>query len=86
MTAFALWLAGGFATGLAYFAGLRLSAEFFAASGGGVASLLLTLARLAGIAAFLGLAASVGALPLLLGFAGFLAARTLALHLARRAA
>jgi len=79
MTALWLWPVAGFGLGLVYFAALRRTADLFAASGRGFLQALLTLARLIGIAAFLSLAASYGALQLLLVFLGFLGARALAL-------
>jgi F1F0 ATPase subunit 2 len=79
----ALALSAGILLGLAYFACLRLTAEQFAAGAGWAQPFLLTLARLAGAAAALALAARWGALPLLAGFAGFLLSRGIALRRAR---
>jgi N-ATPase, AtpR subunit len=85
MIAFCAWAAAGFGLGLAYFAALRRSVDCFA-GGNRIAPALLTLGRIAGIAVLLGLSATVGALPLLLAFLGFLGARTLAVRTARRSA
>lgn len=76
--------AAGFAFGLAYFAALRRSIAFLAASADWHRPIALTLGRLAAAALFLLLAAKLGALPLLAAFVGFLAARAVALRAARR--
>jgi len=73
-------LLAGFAAGLGYFALLRWSTGLFLAGGGWARPVALTLARLGFMALLLGLAARVGALPLLGVFLGFLLARGLALR------
>jgi len=79
-------VAGGLATGLLYFRLLRWTTAAIAEGAGWRRPALLTLARVLGISALLVLAAQWGALPLLAGFLGFLAARIVALRQARRAA
>ncbi len=74
----------GFIFGLAYFAAVQWTAVLFAAGCGWLAPLALTLGRAGAAAAFLALAARLGAASLLAAFAGFLLARALALRLARR--
>jgi F1F0 ATPase subunit 2 len=74
----------GLVVGLVHFAALWWTTELYSASGGHLAAAALTLSRFAGTIVFLGLAASLGALPLLASFLGFLLARTLALRAARR--
>jgi len=82
----AAWTLGGFLFGLAYFTALRRTIDLFTGGRGRLFPAALTLGRLTGVILFLGLAARVGALPLLTGFLGFLLARGLALRTARRAA
>jgi hypothetical protein len=76
---------GGIAVGWGYFAALRRSVEMHS-SGRCRLAAILTAARLVGAVAFLVFAVQFGALPLLAGFLGFLAARSLALRSARGAA
>jgi hypothetical protein len=82
----AAWSTAGFGFGLAYFAAMRRSVEIYVAGGARLIPAILTLGRIAAAFAFLGLAATAGALPLLAAFIGFLAARMLALRTARRMA
>lgn len=82
----AAFAAGGLVFGWVYFAALRRTVEFYAAGGGRLVPAVLTLARIAGVIAFLGFAVRFGALPLLAAFLGFLAARALAVRAARRTA
>jgi hypothetical protein len=82
----AVFTAGGACLGLGYFALLRRSVAAVSAAGWSHRILALTLVRLGCAAAFFVLAARVGAPALLGGFAGFLGARTLALHRLRNAA
>lgn len=70
----------GFAAGLAYFAALRRTAALFLAGKGWALPLALTAARVGAMALLLGLAAWIGALPLLGVFLGFLLARAMALR------
>ena len=76
----------GLVVGLVHFAALWWSIERYSAGRGQLAAAALTLGRNAGTIVFLGLAARLGALPLLASFLGFLLARTLALRVARRTA
>ena len=76
----------GLGVGLVHFAALWRSIELYSAGRGQLAAAALTLGRIAGTIVFLGLAARLGALPLLSSFFGFLLARTLALHAARKTA
>ena len=73
----------GLAFGLAYFVVLRRTIDLHAASHGVLVPALLTVGRLATAILLLGVAARVGALPLLSSFMGFLLARALALRGAR---
>jgi hypothetical protein len=82
----AAFVAAGFAAGWVYFAALRRTVDLYATGQARLVPVVLTLARIAGMIAFLGSAARFGALPLLAGFLGFLAARSLALRAARRTA
>ena len=70
----------GLAFGLAYFAVLRKTVDLHAAGHGRFAPTILTLGRLVAAILFLGVAARVGALPLISSFIGFLLARALALR------
>jgi hypothetical protein len=79
-------LLGGVAFGCAYFAVLRRTVDLYAAGHGLFVPALLTVSRLATAILFLGVAARIGALSLLLAFLGFLVARTIALLTAQRAA
>ena len=76
----------GVVVGLVHFAALWRSIELYSAGRGQLAAAALTLGRVAGTIVFFGLAARLGALPLLASFFGFLLARTLALRAARRTA
>lgn len=80
----AFWSVAGTAFGLVYFAVLRLTVDLYGKGYGGLVSAALTLARFAAAILLFGLAARVGALPLLLTFFGFLLARALALRTAMR--
>jgi uncharacterized membrane protein len=73
----------GLVFGLAYFAALRRTTHLFSAGGGYLVPAALTLGRLAGAVVFFGLAARLGALPVLASFFGFLLARTVAVRTAR---
>jgi NhaP-type Na+/H+ or K+/H+ antiporter len=75
----------GFAFGLVYFAALKRTVALYGAGRGWLGPTALTLGRLAVAVVLLVLAARLGAVPLLAAFAGFLAARALALRAARRA-
>jgi hypothetical protein len=77
---------GGLAFSFAYFAVLRRTVDLYAVGHGLLAPAILTVGRLATAILFLGVAARIGALPLLLAFLGFLVARPFALFTARRAA
>jgi hypothetical protein len=79
-------LLGGLAFGCAYFAVLRRTVDLYAAGHGLLVAALLTVGRFATAILFLGVAARIGALPLLLAFLGFLVGRTFALFTARRPA
>ena len=70
----------GLAFGLAYFAVLRRTVDLHAAGHDRFAPTILTLGRLAAAALLLAGAASIGALPLLASFIGFLLARAVALR------
>ena len=70
----------GLAFGLAYFAMLRRTVDLHAAGHGLLVPALLTVGRLATAILLLGVAARVGALPVLSSFIGFLLARALALR------
>ncbi len=75
----------GFVFGAAYFHALRRTAGLIGVGRGWLAPAALTAARIAGaVTLFTLLARYGGALPLLAGFLGFLAARARALHSARR--
>ena len=76
----------GLAFGRAYFAALRRTVDVYVAGRQRLVPAILTLARIAGATVFLAGAVQFGALPLLMAFLGFLGARALALHAARRAA
>ena len=70
----------GLAFGLGYFAMLRRTVDLHAAGDNLLVPALLTVGRLATVILLLGVAARVGALPLLSSFIGFLLARGLALR------
>ncbi len=74
----------GFVFGLLYFAAVQRTAILFATGRGWLAPVALTAGRIAAAAAFLALAARIGAAALLATFAGFLLARVVALRAARR--
>jgi hypothetical protein len=78
--------AAGFVFGLAYFAALRRTTHLFSSGGGYVVPVALTVGRFAGAVVLFGLAARLGALPLLAAFLGFLLARTVAVRASRRTA
>lgn len=75
----------GFAVGLAYFAALKWTVRLYGSPDGSFAAAALTIGRLVGVAILLVLAAKLGAVALLAAFLGFLVARSVALHRARRA-
>jgi N-ATPase, AtpR subunit len=79
-------LLAGLAFGYAYFAVLRRTVDLCTGGHGLLIPVILTVGRLATAILFLGVAARIGALPLLLAFLGFLVARRFALLTARRAA
>ena len=70
----------GLAFGLVYFAFLRRSVTLLVGGNGWFAPPALALGRIGAAAAFLFMAAKLGAAPLLSTFIGFLMARTLALR------
>lgn len=76
----------GLGFGLGYFAALRRTVTGFAAGSGWLLPATLTLGRFAAALLFFGVAASLGRLPLLLAFLGFLTGRVLVLRAVRRAA
>jgi len=76
---------GGYGLGLLYFAMLRRTIGLLTAGGGWVRPLALTLSRLVAATAVFGLVAvAAGALAVAALLAGFLVARTVAIHRARR--
>ncbi len=79
----AIWGAAGLLAGFAYFAALSRTVALFASGGGWLGPVALTLVRLAAAAGFFVFAVRFGATPLLAAFAGFLAARAVALRRAR---
>ena len=79
-TAVAAALLAGFAFGRAYFILLRRTVDLFAAGRGRLMPAVLTVGRLGASILFLAIAAKSGAFPLLVGFMGFLLARTAALR------
>ncbi len=76
---------GGIVFGWCYFEALRRSVAAYASSARRARGVALAAGRVLCAAAFFTMAARLGALPLLLALAGFLAARSLALRAARRA-
>jgi F1F0 ATPase subunit 2 len=81
-----LLAAAGFLLGIAYFASLRRGVELAVARSAWSPYMLLALARIAATALFFTFAARWGVPSLLAPFAGFLAARQLAVRAARRLA
>jgi hypothetical protein len=77
--------AGGLIFGFVYFACLQQTVARFAGGGDWAVPAALTLVRFGAAVVVLGFAARLGAAALLAAFLGFLAARTIALHRARRA-
>jgi F1F0 ATPase subunit 2 len=75
---------GGLAAGIAYFAMLRSSVDRLARQRGRLGAVALSLARISVTIAVFIFVARMGALPLLVSFLGFLAARSLALLRVRR--
>ena len=73
----------GFVFGLVYFVALHRTVALFAAGGGRLGPLALTLGRIGAVTILLTLAARLGATPLLATFLGFLLARAVALHAVR---
>jgi hypothetical protein len=82
----ASFVAAGLAVGRVYFGALRRTVDLYAAGRGRLVAAVLTLARIAGMVAFLGFAVNFGALSLLAAFFGFLLARSLALRAVQRIA
>lgn len=82
----ALAFLAGLAFGFAYFAVLRRTVDLYSAGHGLLMPAILTLLRPAAAILFLGVAARLGALPLLISFMGFLLARAMSLRVVRRAA
>ena len=78
--------AAGLVFGLVHFAALRRTVELYSAGRVRLAAAALTIGRIAAAIVFFGLAARLGALPLLSAFLGFLLARWLALRAPRRTA
>ncbi len=76
---------GGFVMGLLFFAGLWWTIDHIVAGRERFSHLVLTLGRIGAAAICLAFAGVVGAVPLLASFLGFLLARNLAMHTARRA-
>jgi hypothetical protein len=74
----------GLLLGLIYFATLKRSVNLFVGGKGWFGPLALTLGRIGAAAAFLFVAAKLGAAPLLAAFIGFLIARVLALRAEKR--
>lgn len=68
----------GIAAGLIYFAALRRSVAALTCGNGWFVPAILTMARLGGLVIALGIAAKLGAMPLLAAFVGFLIARGIA--------
>lgn len=81
----AAFAAAGVVLGLAYFALLRRTTVLLAGGRGWMLPVLLTLARLAAVAALLVAAARFGAAVLLAAFLGFLLARAVSLRAGRSA-
>jgi hypothetical protein len=73
----------GFVFGLVYFAALERTVILLVLGRGWLGPLAFTLGRVGAAVLFLGLAAKLGALPLLTVFMGFLVARAAALRAAR---
>ncbi len=82
----AAFAAAGFVLGLAYFAALWRTVALLVGGSPWIAPVALTLGRIAGAVALLGVAVRFGAPDLLATFAGILAARLIALGLGRRVA
>ncbi|MCZ4331153.1 ATP synthase subunit I [Castellaniella denitrificans] len=80
----ALMALAGLLFGLLYFAALKRSVALLVDGKGWFVPLALTLGRLGAAVVFLLIAAKLGAVPLLGGFAGFLMARALVLRAQRR--
>ena len=74
----------GLVFGLVHFAALRRTVELYSARRVRLTAAALTLGRITAAIVFFGLAARLGALPLLSAFLGFLLARVLALRAPRR--
>jgi hypothetical protein len=75
----------GLAFGSGYFAVLRRTIDLYSTGHRRLLPAILTLGRFAAAILFLAATASSGALPALASFAGFLAARAVALRALRRA-
>lgn len=80
----ALLAAAGFVLGRGYFGSLRRSVRLSVTQGASSTTILSALARIAAAALFFTLAVRWGVPALLAAFAGFLAARQLAVRSARR--
>ena len=74
----------GIAFGLVYFAALRRTSVLLATGSGWMAPLTFTASRIGGVIVFFALAAKLGAAPLVVAFAGFLAARAIAIRYVQR--
>jgi NhaP-type Na+/H+ or K+/H+ antiporter len=77
-------LPAGFALGLLYFEALRRTVKRITARDGWRGAIALTAGRVVALIAVLAVAARLGAMALLVTFAGFLLARTVALYRSRR--
>ena len=81
----AAMIIAGFVFSLGYFHVMQQSVARFAAGRGWGVPAALTLGRLIAVTLFLAAAAKLGAAALIAAFAGFLAARAISLHKAKRA-
>jgi len=75
----------GFAVGVVYFGALRRTVMRFTTRKGWLEPVALTASRIGIAVAVLAIAARLGAAALLVTFAGFLTARTVAVYRSRRA-
>jgi hypothetical protein len=85
VAAVTIFAVAGLVFGLAYFAALRRSLDYYTAGQGRFKPAALTFGRFVAAVLFFGLTARMGAAPLLMAFIGFLLARVFALHAVRRA-
>jgi hypothetical protein len=79
--AVASYAAFGLIVGLGYFASLRLNVDLYIDRGPGWLPMLMHGLRIAAVTAFFAWLASLGALPILSSFAGFLAGRMVAFRI-----